>query len=157
MFPLDSALDVAFAVANLIAMIGWVCLFGFPRARWGPGLVSFLIVPGVLAVMYVFFLVLAMTTESSGNFFSLDGIRELFTTDDRGLLAAWIHYLAFDLFVGAWIVRDNQSHPLPHGLIVLVLIPTLMAGPAGLLLYFLLRGLIKKRWRANTTVLLARD
>ena len=46
-----------------------------------------------------------------------------------GFLAGWSHYLAFDLFVGAWIVRESQRLALTPRVSLAF---TLMAGPLGL-------------------------
>ena len=54
-------------------------------------------------------------------------------------LVCWIHYLVFDLFVGAWIVRDAARRGVAHLAVVPCLLLTLMVGPAGLLLYLVLR------------------
>ena len=51
----------------------------------------------------------------------------------------WIHYLAFDLMVGRWIVKDSIDEHISHVLVVPCLILTLMAGPVGWLLYCLVR------------------
>ena len=51
----------------------------------------------------------------------------------------WIHYLVFDLFVGAWIGRDAIRRAIPHWMVVPCLVVTLFIGPVGLLLYFLVR------------------
>lgn len=56
------------------------------------------------------------------------------------LLAGWVHYLAFDLFIGSWEVRDAQRHGLSHLLVVPCLALTFLFGPVGLLLYLGLRG-----------------
>ena len=55
------------------------------------------------------------------------------------LLAGWIHYLAFDLFIGAWEVRDARRLGITHILVIPCLALTFLFGPAGLLLYFVLR------------------
>jgi hypothetical protein len=55
------------------------------------------------------------------------------------VVAGWIHYLIFDLFVGAWETRDAQRRGIPHVLVLPCLIATWMIGPVGLLLYVLLR------------------
>ena len=34
------------------------------------------------------------------------------------LLAGWVHYLAFDLFIGAWEVRDARRLEINHLLVV---------------------------------------
>jgi len=55
------------------------------------------------------------------------------------LLAGWIHYLAFDLFIGAWEVRDAQRNQIPHLVVIPCLVMTFMLGPIGLLFYFAIR------------------
>ena len=58
----------------------------------------------------------------------------LLFTSPHAVLAGWIHYLAFDLFVGAWEVRDARRHGLSHWMVVPCLALTLMLGPFGLLI-----------------------
>jgi hypothetical protein len=61
-------------------------------------------------------------------------VRQLF--ERPGLLAAgWLHYLAFDLFVGTWIARDVAQRGLPHWAVLPCLALCFMFGPAGLLSY----------------------
>jgi hypothetical protein len=60
------------------------------------------------------------------------------------VVAGWIHYLIFDLFVGAWETRDAQRRGIPHLLVIPCLIVTLMIGPVGLLLYVLVRFFSKR-------------
>jgi hypothetical protein len=77
---------------------------------------------------------------AEGGFGTLEEVKALFSVDAL-LLAGWIHYLVFDLFIGAWILRDSQSHQINHLLVIPCLFLTLMAGPIGLLLYLLLRAI----------------
>ena len=60
------------------------------------------------------------------------------------VLGGWIHYLVFDLFIGAWIVRDANRQGINHWITTPFLFVTLMAGPAGLMLYLLLRLALKR-------------
>ncbi len=50
---------------------------------------------------------LANFYEAKGGFGSLAEVALLFS-NPHILLAGWIHYLAFDLFIGGWEVRDAQ-------------------------------------------------
>jgi hypothetical protein len=50
-----------------------------------------------------------------------------------------VHYLAFDLFVGSWEVRDSRVHGIPHWFVLPCLFLTFMFGPAGWLLYLTVR------------------
>jgi len=83
-----------------------------------------------------------------GNFSSLAGVRTLFESD-YALLGGWIHYLVFDLFIGAWEVRDAQRLRINHFLVIPCLFFTLMAGPVGLLMYFILRWALRKQFIVN--------
>jgi ABA DEFICIENT 4-like len=80
---------------------------------------------------------------SAGNFQTLAGVGALF--DNRWLLlAGWVHYLAFDLFIGAWQVRDARVYGISHLLVIPCLILTFLFGPVGLLLYFLIRAAYRR-------------
>jgi ABA DEFICIENT 4-like len=83
--------------------------------------------------------VLAFWWSSEGGFDSLDNVAALFRTREL-LLAGWIHYLAFDLFVGAWIVRAARQSEVPFLLVVPCLVLTFLFGPSGLLAFLALRG-----------------
>jgi ABA DEFICIENT 4-like len=72
-------------------------------------------------------------------------VRLLFQ-DDYLLLAGWIHYLAFDLFIGGWEARDAKRLGLPHLLLVPCLVLTFLFGPVGLLAYFTLRAARRGRF-----------
>ncbi len=56
------------------------------------------------------------------------------------LVAGWLHYLAFDLFVGGWIAREGERAGLPHLLLLPCFVLTFLFGPAGLLAFALLRA-----------------
>ena len=47
-----------------------------------------------------------------------------------------MHYLAFDLFIGSWEVRDARRHGVPHVLVIPCLLMTFLLGPIGLLAYW---------------------
>lgn len=137
-----------FSLASASVLPGWALLVLLPR--WRPGLwIAGLALPAALSVLYATLFALHFG-GSEGGFGSLREVATLFG-DPWLLLVGWVHYLAFDLFVGAWEVRDAQRSALPHLAIVPVLILTFLAGPVGLLCYLLLRGLWKKRWQIDET------
>jgi len=125
-----------FSVLNLVALVGWLPLVFFPRARWATALVP-VAIPSLLAAVYVA-LVVTTLPGSEGGFSSLAGVAELFA-NPWALLAGWVHYLAFDLFIGGWEVRDAQRRGVPHLVVVPALILTFLVGPAGLLFYLAAR------------------
>ncbi len=125
-----------FSILNLATMAAWLPLVFLPRARWAATAVP-VVMPGLLAVVYV---VLAAATlpGSQGGFSSLAGVSALFD-NPWALLAGWTHYLAFDLFIGGWEVRDAQHRGISHLLVVPALVLTFLLGPAGLLFYLAIR------------------
>lgn len=58
------------------------------------------------------------------------------------LLAGWVHYLAFDLFVGTWEVQDAVKNSVSHLLVIPCLLLTFLFGPIGLLSYFAVRTVV---------------
>jgi hypothetical protein len=96
----------------------------------------------VFAAVYLV-LILVSLPGSEGGFSSLAGVRRLFE-NDYALTAGWAHYLAFDLFVGSWILGNSQKFGISHWLIIPCLFLTFMLGPVGLLTYYLLRAALRK-------------
>lgn len=131
-----------FSLLGPVAMSGWLALILFPRKSWANAIVP-VVVPALLAVVYAVLAAISIP-GSNGGFSSLAGVRTLFE-NDWALMAGWTHYLAFDLFIGGWEVRDAQRRGVPHLLVVPALIMTFMLGPAGLLLYFALRQVASKK------------
>lgn len=99
---------------------------------------------GGYAVLLVRALAFGPGAPAGANFATLDGVAALFS--QRGaLLAGWVHYLAFDLFIGSWEVEDAGRRGLAHWLVLPCLFLTLMAGPVGLLLYLVLASALGRR------------
>jgi ABA4-like protein len=127
-----------FSVLNLVAVVGWLPLIFLPRVRWARTVVP-LAIPIVLAVIYSG-IVVTTFAGTEGGFSSLADVSKLFE-NPWALLAGWTHYLAFDLFIGGWEVRDAHDRGVPHLFIVPALVLTFLFGPAGLLVYLAIRAL----------------
>jgi hypothetical protein len=82
---------------------------------------------------------MAFWTRAEGGFDSLPNVMRLFTKPEIAL-AGWIHYLAFDLLVGAWEVRTAREDRIPFILVVPCLLLTFLFGPAGYLAFVSLRA-----------------
>ena len=138
--------DRLFDVANLIALLGWIALAFAPLAR--DRLVLAARVIGVaLALTYAGLLVGSIVgggMSEGGGFTSLAGVTALFSRPEA-VLVGWVHYLAFDLWVGAWAVEDAGKRGVPHWAMLPVLFLTLMAGPIGLLVYLAARAGLSQR------------
>ncbi|ADM09403.1 hypothetical protein PB2503_06687 [Parvularcula bermudensis HTCC2503] len=137
------SLDTLFGLANAFVLVGWIALL--LRPGWGvTQRLAGVIIPGLLAMAYVLLLtsVVQSGLPEEAGFSSLAAVEALFgQAQGAGALAAWLHYLAFDLFVGAWEGRDSRAIGLPRWLLVPSLLLTFMAGPLGLLVYLIGRTL----------------
>lgn len=134
-----------FQVTGPLAMLGWLALVLSPVAPRIADLVAALVIPALLSVAYTA-LILVHWSDAPGGFDSLANVMALFT-DPAVALAGWVHYLAFDLFVGAWITRTARTDGIPHLLIIPCLVLTFLFGPAGLLAFLILRASLSLRAR----------
>jgi hypothetical protein len=148
--------EALFSAANMLVMPGWLLLVFLPRWRYSAGVIGSCLLPAILAVCYVGLFAANFRSQPEGfaAFNTLAGVKSLFQNDSL-LLAGWIHYLAFDLFVGSWEVRDSQRLGIPHLFVIPCLVCTLMLGPAGLLAYFLLRLVFRGRDSIDLSPLVA--
>lgn len=142
-------LDLLFLVFNYGVLPFWALLILAPHWPRGPKLVAGVAVPALLGAVYVALLAMGAGAAftggvEGGGFDTLEGVMRLFTSP-VAVLTGWVHYLAFDLFVGAWEVRDSRRRGVPHLLVVPCLLLTLLLGPAGLLAYVLVRGISGRR------------
>lgn len=130
-----------FSLVNTLVLPGWILLVFAPGWR-GTQRITTLLLPSLLAVAYVFLLV-THWGEAKGGFGTLADVSSLFQ-DRSVLLAGWIHYLAFDLFVGSWIARDARRLGITHAAVVPCLLLTFLLGPSGLLVYLVLRTALRR-------------
>lgn len=131
-----------FSIANMIALAGWLLLAVAPRWKLTKLLLLSGAIPLLLSVAYLILIVLFFGS-AEGGFGSLASVMKLFT-NEWAMLAGWIHYLAFDLLVGIWEVKDSQERSISHWLVLPCLFLTFMLGPIGFLLYSVLRFFLTK-------------
>jgi hypothetical protein len=127
--------ESVFTAMNFTAMAGWALLAAgvvFNNATLRD-LFAGRIVPTILATAYTV-LILLHWTNSQGGFSSLAGVASLFANPWL-LLAGWVHYLAFDLAIGALIARKTFDQGLPRLILLPILPLTFLFGPIGWLIF----------------------
>jgi hypothetical protein len=136
-------LETLFTVVNTAVLPSWLLLSFVPRWRYTRFIALF---SGVLmmAVLYAVLFVANFSLVMGGGGMSLAGIISGFQRPEIALLG-WVHYLAFDLFVGMWEARDAQQHGISQWIVLPCLVATFVAGPVGLLLYSCVRTVHLKR------------
>lgn len=134
-----------FNIANNGILIFWLLLIVAPRSRATEVAVHSIAIPVVLGLTYMWLIASGYMggMPEGASFFSLAGVMAFFTSP-AAATAGWVHYLVFDLFIGAWEVRDAGRRGISHWAVIPCLIVTLMFGPIGLLLYLVLRMALGK-------------
>jgi hypothetical protein len=136
--------DQIFSLSNNLAMLGWLFLLIVPNWKWTAKIVIGVIIT-ILAILYIAFIFQAMNPQDMSSFGSLEGIMQLFT-NKKAVLAGWLHYLAFDLMVGIFIVNDGAKNNINRFILIPCLLLTFMLGPTGLLLYLIIRMIRTKQY-----------
>ena len=138
--------DFLFNGANMLALICWAALILLPRSDTLRTLIFYL-GAGLLCLTYTVLFGLLLSGMVDGNavdgagpasFTSIEGVRNIFLSDG-GVTVGWVHYLAFDLFVGLWIARDADAKDFSRILQAIVLLITFLAGPVGLFIWLIIR------------------
>jgi hypothetical protein len=135
--------DSLFQLASAAVLPGWIALAAAPLAR-ARAVLAARIIAVLLSGLYVSLLAAGLAGDgppAGAGFDTLQGVA-LLLSSPQALLAGWVHYLVFDLWVGSWQAEDNA---LPHALLLPCLALTFLAGPTGLLLYHIIKALRRTR------------
>ncbi|HBK17132.1 MAG TPA: hypothetical protein DDZ38_00740 [Gammaproteobacteria bacterium] len=133
------SVESLFYLSTGLTLLGWAALIFFPQrfvaaapdlGRWVPIAVSLLYV----ALFFAFF----ERAPAGTAFTSLGGLTLAFSVPEM-VLVGWLHYLAVDLLLGLWQLRDSRSVGISHAYMVPILLLTCIAAPIGFLAYQLLR------------------
>lgn len=126
--------ETVFSAASTLAMIGWLVLIAGIVLKRNPlrDTIAGRAIPLVLSAAYTVF-ILAFWWTTEGGFDSLANVQKLFTSP-WAALAGWVHYLAFDLTIGALLSRRIMHGGLSRLYLVPVLPLTFLFGPIGYLL-----------------------
>jgi hypothetical protein len=135
-------LERIFSVAGMVVLPCWILIAVAPTWKWTQRLATF-VAPLLIASVYVWLLV-GHAAPKGGGFGSLAQVAVLFSSP-YALLAGWIHYLAFDLFTGAWEARDAARLGISRWIVAPCLVLTFLFGPLGLTLYLLVKLGMRKR------------
>jgi hypothetical protein len=133
--------DLVFNIAFGLSVVGWLALFARPKNPIVNFWICGTILPVLFAILYTVLCIFWWNSAPGGfvdRFGSLGGIVTMFN-HSRGLLfAGYVHYLAFDLFIGSWMARRAAVHAVSPLILYPSLFLTLVFGPMGLLLFSLL-------------------
>ena len=134
---------------NLGVLPFWFILIVFPQSHLSRIFVTSIFPFFILSGVYIFILYKSYLTgyDFDGNFTLYLGLSELsrLFEDHLYIMIFWTHFIAINLFIGGWIVKDSQKFSINKVLMAVPLIVTYLIGPIGLFLYWIIRIFYAKR------------
>ena len=134
---------------NLGVLPFWFILIVFPQSHLSRIFVAsifpFFILSGVyIFILYKSYLIGYDFDENFSLYLGLNELSRLFE-DHLYIMIFWTHFIAINLFIGGWIVKDSQKFSINKVLMAVPLIVTYLIGPIGLFLYWIIRIFYAKR------------
>ena len=134
---------------NLGVLPFWLILIVFPQSHLSRIFVTSIFPFFILSGVYFFILYKSYLIgyDFDGNFSLYLGLSELsrLFEDHLYIMVFWTHFIAINLFIGGWIVKDSQKFSINKVLMAVPLIVTYLIGPIGLFLYWIIRIFYAKR------------
>ena len=144
-------IEMIYLWLNIGVLPFWFVLMFFPQSNICKYLVTSIFPYLVFGLVYIYLLFLFYKADYNflNNFNLYLGLNELknLFEDNSFLIAFWLHFLAINLFCGAWIVKDSQKFIISKIIVFFPLIITYFIGPIGLFVYWVIRIFFAKRIR----------
>ena len=134
------AASALFSAFNMLALAGWIILAAgvVLKRSWLRDTLCGVYIPVALSAAYAILMVLFFA-GAPGGFDTLENVQLLFTSPWVAL-GGWVHYLAFDLFMGSRIARGMDELNLPRWPLISLLPLTFLFGPIGFLAFEILKA-----------------
>ena len=143
------SLETLYMWINLGVLPFWFILIIFPQSHLSRIFITSIFPIFILSGVYIFVLYKSYIVgyDFNGTFSLYLGLNELsrLFEDHLYLMLFWIHFIAINLFIGGWIVKDSQKFYINKVLLALPLLVTYLIGPIGLFLYWIIRIFYAKK------------
>lgn len=139
--------DLLYGLTGMIIVICWGVLILHPDRSSRFITIPKFAVPAVFGLIYAG-VMMAKFFGSGGGYGSIAEVRALFAHDDI-LLAGWLHYLAYDFFIGVWIAEQADRMELSRQIQAVILVIAFMFPPMGFVLFLATRAISQGLWRAT--------
>ena len=142
-------IEMLYLWINIGVLPFWILIVFFPQSQLCKYLATSIFPIFLLSVAYIFILFKAYlgSFDFANNFslyLGLSSVSELFR-DDYYLLMFWTHFVAVNLFISGWILKDAQKLYVNRILLAFPLIVTYLIGPIGIFIYWVIRIFYAKR------------
>jgi len=142
-------IEMIYLWLNIGVIPFWLILLFFPQSKICGMFVTSIFPILILGLLYLylfyyFYIFGNDFLESFNLYLGLYNLRDLFENESF-LILFWTHFLAINLFCGAWIVKDSQKLYMSKFLVFLPIVITYFVGPIGIFVYWILRIFFAKR------------
>lgn len=145
--------EILFQILNNLVLLVWILMIVAPKWKVTQKITNTFVLTIILSIVYGAIIIASFGKVDFMDFGSLDGIvNMLHNSDAWGSSAIWYHFLAFDLFVGSWILKDAQKFGIPHLIVIPCLLFTFMLGPIGFILYQIVKFTYLKFFKLKVKV-----
>ncbi len=141
--------EMVYLWLNIGVIPFWIMLIFFPNSKLGSIFVSsifpiFILSGAYIFVIYKSFLGSYNFVDNFSLYIGINNLSDLFSNQEF-LIIFWIHFLAINLFCGAWMSRDASRLQISKYLIFFPLLTTYFIGPLGVFIYWLIRMFYAKK------------
>lgn len=142
-------LSSIFKMVSIVVLPFWLLMILIPRSRFTRRAMKTYWAALIPAIFYSI-LVLPQLPSLFGVLANPD-LKEIMSLlgTPMGATAAWIHFLALDMFLARYIWKAWLQSPVPSLVVGIVIFVTLMFAPLGLLLYFVIDKVGGRRWEKD--------
>lgn len=131
-----------FSFGNTFVLLGWILLLALPNWKYTQAVVLNGVIL-VLGIIYSYLILGSISDFDADSFNTLENVKVLFQ-EDEAVAAGWMHYLAFDLLVGTYIVKRSKEIGLSRIVYSLILPFTFMFGPIGYVIFVIAKTIKTK-------------
>ena len=152
-FEIYLTIENIYLWANYGVIPFWLMLVFIPNHSVTQFFLNSIIIPLILASAYIYIIYQTVLLDISvfGIFklyLNLDELYSAFSTESF-LLIFWLHFVALNIFLGSWMVRDSAKYNMSRGITFLPLILVYFAGPVGIVFYWLIRVFFSKKIKSH--------
>ena len=142
-------IEMIYLWVNLGVLPFWLILFFFPQSKICKIFTTSIFPIFIFSIIYLYiiYLISGYDYDFLNNFRLYLGMKELSNlfSDNSFLILFWIHFLAINLFCGAWIVNDYQKYNISKILMFFPILITYFIGPLGIFVYWIIRIFYAKK------------
>jgi hypothetical protein len=141
-------MEIIFQLSALLVVPFWLLIILLPHWGWTRRIMKSVLAILPAALLYVFLIAanLGLTLDFIAHLLppTLAGTQDLLGSA-AGATIAWMHFGAFDLFVGRWVYLDSRAEAISAWLVSPILVVVFILGPLGFVLYLAARGSVRQR------------